>query len=51
MYISIHTYGAPFAHLSVITQWEAAVQRQKASLLYSGKMVRHSQDPHSHGDV
>lgn len=41
----------PSPHLSVISQWEAAVQRQKASLLYSEKMVRHSQASHSHGDV
>lgn len=51
VYVHIYTHGAPFAHLSVTTQWEAAVQRQKASLLFLGKMVRHSQDPHSRGDV
>lgn len=51
IYIFIHTKGAPFPHLSGITQWEAAVQMQKASFLDSGKMVRHSQAPHSHWDV
>lgn len=50
LYISIHMQGAPYPHLSVISQREAAVHRQKASLLYSGK-IRHSQGLHIHGDV